>query len=467
MSNDNSSGVSLPSGETGSVFFHRVLNETAARFSELASARLPKIAKQFKATYGDDLIRYEAARLGSGKRVEIARALSKATIDSLRLNGVPLMDALVSPADAPATQKKSFSGEPTLRAEVPFEGKLYSGGELLALLDKMHDRHHMTTAAHVALRWIVQKAPTIDLRDQRFALLGANAELSPVRMLLGAGATVLWVDVKPPRLDETGLAGSVEFNPAGDDLLVNPRGALATIRRFAEDGAVHLGMLAYAPGASRELRIAGSMAAIAESLEPPLLRSVSILISPTSPGEVQPEDRAAIAKRKQHLWQKALALGRVLPAPGYFGHGDAAVARAIVGLQGQAYQAAQYLTKIAWAEAFSSQNDCVVSANVAGITNTKSLEHPLFQVAFVGAVSFGIQIYTADTTRALSGLLMLHDILNPRAQSSGETRARALRSEQIHGGVYAMPWQFNAAVQTAAVIGASRKPSLLLKRKRH
>ncbi len=112
-----------------------------------------------------------------------------------------------------------------------------------------------------------------------------------------------------------------------------------------------------------------------------------------------------------------------------------------------------------------------VSANVAGITATRSLSHPLFQAAFAGAPAFGVRIFEPATTRALSGLLMLHDVLNPSAPGAAAAavapteRARALRAQQVHGGVYDLPWEFESAVRAAAVLGAARKPSVLFSRR--
>jgi hypothetical protein len=153
------------------------------------------------------------------------------------------------------------------------------------------------------------------------------------------------------------------------------------------------------------------------------------------------------------------------------------VPRAIISLQGAGYQAAQYLTKIISGEVLAAAGlggaPVTLSANVAGITNTRSLSHPLFQIAFKGAPQFGVRIFEPPTTRAVSGLLMLHDLLNPEAPGaaakqwpSPTDRARAVRREQIHGGVYDLPWQFETAVQTAAVLGLGRRPDLLLRRAR-
>jgi hypothetical protein len=110
---------------------------------------------------------------------------------------------------------------------------------------------------------------------------------------------------------------------------------------------------------------------------------------------------------------------------------------------------------------------------VAGITNTRSLSHPLFQIAFQGAPQFGVRIFEPATTRALSGLLMLHDLLNPDAPGAATkqyddelARAKAVRAEQIHGGVYDLPWQFESAVKTAALLGMGKRPDLLVRRAR-
>lgn len=476
-------GVALPERDTGSRFFHRILKDAVARFpKELAAARLPSDGKRFKRDYGDALVRFEAARLGSAARVEVAQHMARATLAAMRLQedqkDAPLLEALTQNVDAPAHETQRGAKTAGFIAEVPFEGTTYRGKDVLSLVDRLHADHHMTTAARAALRWIVEhidaQGGALDLSQHRFALLGASAELSPVRMLLAAGATVLWVDVKPPPSD---LPGTIVHAPNGDDLLANPRAVLASIRRFAEDGPVHLGLLAYAPGASRELRIACAMNAIALTLGSRYVRSLAMLISPTSPGELQPEDKEVVLRRRSSspAWQRALGMARVLPGPGFYGENGNAVSRAIVPLQGPGYQAAQYLAKIATAELFATDGlagkPVTLSANVAGITNTRSLAHPLFQVAFVGAPSFGVRIFDPPATRALSGLLMLHDLLNPNAPGHASRtfatpteRARAVRSQQIHGGVYDLPWQFDASVRVAAVLGSARRPGLLFNR---
>lgn len=495
-------GVLLPPGQSGSRFFHGVLADTVDAYGDaFATTRFPRDPGVFKKTFSDALVRFEAARLASPDRVDIARFLTRRTHELLGFardgaSAMPLSEHLAEPhADLPTLTRRASAGAPGLVPEVPFEGRTYRGRAVRDLADTLRARHLLTDRAHAAIGWIVDRAEAsggaLDLTGHRFAVLGASAELAPTASLLRAGADVLWVDLADPDralaphggLDA--LAGAVVTAPDARDLLRSPREVAAAVRRFADDGPVHLGLFAYAPGAARELRLAASMDAIARSLGPDVVRSVALYISPTTPAAVSPEDRAAARQRdeQQPAWKKALIRVGALRTPGHHVHGDAVVARAIVTLQGPSYQAAQYLTKMAaaevWATSGASLNGALprpvtISANVAGITNTKSLEHPLFQAAFVGAPTFHIQIFDPPTTRALAALIMLHDVLNPDAPGAARApgadeplaaRAAAALSQQVHGGVYSTPWLFEHTVRFGAVLGLARRPTVLLKKK--
>ncbi|PZR10491.1 MAG: hypothetical protein DI536_19805 [Archangium gephyra] len=470
----------LAKTETGSAFFHRVLREAVGAFpTALETAKLPGNGKAFKAGYGDALSRFEAARIGSAQRLDIARHLQRATEASLGFSKggtvTPLAEALKKEVAAPKTTTHEPTAKPGLRPEVPLDERIYRGGEVFEAIDTLERDHHLTKAAAKGLRWVVTKAEAqggrLNLEGEKFALLGANAELSPVSLLLDAGATVRWFDVKAPSVSAG--AGRIVATDGADDLLTNPLAAMAALREFAKDGPVHVGLFAYAPGASRELRLAGVMDAMVRALGPGVVKSVSMFISPTSPGEVEEEDLVAANARKANpkWWMKTAAMTGALKGPGSYGN----VARGIISLQGAGYQAAQYLTKIIAAETLAADGlggkPVTLSANVAGITNTRSLSHPLFQIAFQGAPSFGVRIFEPPLTRAVSGLLMLHDLLNPEApgaatQSHGspEARAKAVRTEQVHGHVYDLPWQFESCVKTAAVVGMGKNPGVLFKR---
>lgn len=477
-------GVVLARGESGSTFLHRVLRDAAGRFRyAFDELTLPDDARAFKQGFGDAVVRFEAARITSSERLDIARHLFTETQAALEFSRdgqrTPLADALSQVTAPPELVERPHRGTPGLRVEVPCDGRVWKGREALELVDRLHAAHQLTDAARVGLRWVIEHVDAaggaLDLTGHVFALLGAAAELSPAPLLLEAGATVRWVDVQGPTADVT-AKGHLVTAKDGDDLLLRPQAVASSLRQLAEKAPLHLGLFAYAPGAGRELRLAGVMDALARSLGPGAVRSVSMFVSPTSPGELQPEDLEVAARRAQapKLWQRALAKAGALAPPGHEGPHAAAVARAPITLQGAAYQAAQYLTKIIGAEVFAvdglAGSTVTLSVNVAGITRTRSLSHPVFQAAFGGAPSFGVRIFEPETTRALAGLLMLHDLLNPDAPGAAgkrwptpEARARAVRTQQLHGGAYDLPWQFESAVRCAAVLGAVKHPTALLR----
>lgn len=488
-------GVVLPTGHTGSSLFHAVLAEAVAEYPEvLGGARFPATAGAFKHEYGAALARLEAARTASPERAAIAGFIARRTQEALRFAGesgsAPLVEHLRTPAPKPALSRARLSGPPGLPVEVPFEGKLLHAREVLDLVERLHDAHQLTDAARAALGWIVehiaQRGGKLDLRGQRFALLGAGAELAPTRLLLRAGASVLWVDPADPAralAGESGLSGVVVRAPEAANLLERPREIAAAIAQFAAEGPVHVGLFAYAGGASQEWRLGAAMNAIVASLDPALVRSVSLLVSPTTASVLSPESvRAEEARRAAAPgWQRLLARAGLLQAPGHHREHGQHVALATVSIQGLSYQAAQYISKIAAAEAYAVYGNrlheqgagtpLTVSANVAGITRTRSLSHPLFEAAFAGAHHFGVRIFDPATTRALSGLMILHDLLNPAAPGAaargGEARERAARvhGQQIHGGIYGLPCVLEGVIRAAAVAGLSRNPSLLWKKK--
>ena len=111
-----------------------------------------------------------------------------------------------------------------------------------------------------------------------------------------------------------------------------------------------------------------------------------------------------------------------------------------------------------------------ISANVAPITATRSLTHPLFEAGFLAAVDIGVLISPSETTRTAQALMMISDVTDPGALGASgrswptlEDRADALSRTQFHGGVFNQPYGFDGLIAMSAVIGLGRKPSLLWK----
>jgi hypothetical protein len=292
---------------------------------------------------------------------------------------------------------------------------------------------------------------------------------------LAAGADVLWLDVAPPPrawLESGTFSGRLTRAAGVGDLLAQPREAAAAVAEFASAGPVDCGLFAYAGGGGREWRLCSAMNAIVDALGPERVRSVSVYVSPTHAAALSRAERETSARRGLDLpaWQRSLAALGLLK-PGLAGSGELRIQRAIVATQGVSYQAAQYVEKLLamerWA-AFGVGGEggrAALSANVAGITRTRSLEHPMFAAAYLGAGAFGVETFAPETTRSLSALLMLHDLLNPKAHGvrseEHHPAPEALFSQRVHGGVYGVPFELQRTLVAAALIGFARRPALL------
>lgn len=478
--------VGLPAGTSASALLHRLLEDAARAFPEaLAAAELPVDAGGFRSGFPEALARFEAARVGSPQRFEIARFLTAGSAQALRLpiggDDHSLADAMRRPAPPERLEVRSLAGSGRLVPRVPWRGAELRGRELLRLAEELHSSDHISSAARAALEWLVGEgvdaSGEIDLGGRRFAILGAAAELAPTPLLLAAGAEVLWIDrVAPPDAlaKDSELSGRLHVPEREGDLLRRPRELAASIARFAERGPLDLGLYAYAGGRGQEWRLEAAMNAIARALDPAAVRSLALLVSPTSPAVVSADELETMERRRaaRPAWQSALDRLGLLGAGPAVERSGVRVRRSVLAVQGASYQAAQYLEKILAAEVFAlgepGRSAWTVSANVAAVTRTRSLRHPVFEAAFAGARAFAVETYPPETTRWLNGLLLLHDLLNPAAACSASSsrpateRARALGSQRVHGGLYALPYALEPTVRVGALLGIARRPGLAL-----
>jgi hypothetical protein len=477
-------GVIFP-GLTASAMLHGLLISAKLRFNDAFRPLVfPRESSVFKRTYPHALAAFEAVRAASPERREIARFIVEKSHRwiLLRADGVerPLADALWELPEPAPLKTHTLRGRGRWRPAVPWRDRTFSGDELASLGDALVSADLATPAVAEALAWIAANAldakGCLDLSARRFALLGAAAEIAPTRLLLEAGAEVLWLDVTPPpekwSMDDA-LSGRVVTGEGLGDLLAKPREIAATISAFAETGAVDCGLFAYAPGAGREWRLASTMNAIVDAVGPDRVRSTSLYVSPTHPAVLSQPELAMASRRALALpaWQRALGALGLLGVAGQTPEAAARVQRSVVKIQGASYQAAQYVEKLLAMERWAAYGiagrggQAALSANVAGITRTASLEHPMFAAAYLGCGKFGVQTFAPETTRPLNALLMLHDLLNPKAPGApGAERGHDVQrvfSQRIHGGVYGLPFDLQPMLVAAAAIGFAQRPALL------
>ncbi|MDB4985482.1 MAG: hypothetical protein JWN04_660 [Myxococcaceae bacterium] len=474
-------GITLAGGVTGGQVLQTSLQRAVAEFEDaFVGLTLPPEAAAFKGQFSALLPAFEAARLASSQASEVARALYLHAASQLcyvdREGERPLQEALLQPAEPLPWVRVDLPGAGSLVPRADYAGRLYVGRELAQLASELDRARFATRAAVSALTKVGERAAHdggLSLRGERFVLLGAAAELSPVYTLLEAGADVLWLDRdKPPidRLLEPRLSGSLSYVDRGVDLLREPAALRATILDFAGGAPVHLGLYAFATGSACPLRLSLGMTELVRSLPSALVKSIAFLLSPTSVSAIAPEDAACADRRAESASKVRRALVRAGQLElGHRSHGERRLSRAVISQQGAAYQVAEYVAKRLAAEAFVEFGSALlgtgsvaVSANMAPVTATRSLASPMLEAAILGAPSFDILIAPASTSRAISTLLLLHDHLWTARHDSALARRDALFARQFHGGVHAQPYALEGIIRVAALKGMARRPMLAL-----
>ncbi|MCX7892449.1 MAG: hypothetical protein N2544_08820 [Burkholderiales bacterium] len=469
-------GVDLPAAtKSATALVAKLVRAAGDAFPALAEAAGGLDGKRL----GESVVRFEAARaaLPAPQRVDAAAFLARTAARALvyaDARETPLAEYMQAAAPPLAVERRTF-GARTLRPSVPLGDAAHAGADIVRLAEAMAARHELTRPAHDALAWIARRRE-IDLSRERFAIMGAAAEIAPTELLLAGGATVLFLDVNDAAAWAAAhgvSAGTLVSVKGGADLLRQPREIAATIAAFADGAPVHVGAFAYRGGGNREWRLAAAMNAIVRALDPKIVKSVGMAVSPTAPAQASEEDAAESLRRyarpsvADRVWR---AIGVAPPA--LVVHGGAAFPRAVVAMQGSSYLAAQYLEKRLAAEVYATRGlagdgagPMRVSANVAGITRTASMDIPLFRAAFSGAEALGVASYAPRTTRALFGLIYLENLLNPASLAapggSEDERARRVHATQVHGGLYAFPYAIDPTMPRAALVGLARNPALI------
>ena len=259
--------------------FGKILMEAADRFPEVfGSVRLPAQPGAFRKSYARLLPEFEASRLGSPRRLEIAESLVSSLEAHVRWQDAAgeqlLSEALAEPAAPLNLSAHEFDGTPGWQPSLVYRGERFAADGLASLGADLVARGMASAAVGDSLSWLAREGlrdEGLNLSGRRIVLLGAGAEMAPTRFWLEAGAEVLWLDMtSPPRewLELGGMAGRLCWPEEAVDLLTRPQAVLATIIAFAAGQPVDLGLYAYAPGQARELLLTATMNAIVDALPP-------------------------------------------------------------------------------------------------------------------------------------------------------------------------------------------------------
>lgn len=370
------------------------------------------------------------------------------------------------------------TGEVEQELVLPYRGELLSGDRLRRQLDDWSTRGVMEPTVTAAIERVLEHPDWLRLDGHTVVVMGAGAELAPLRALLRWGATVAALDLPRRSVWEqllgfvTASAGTLHLPveagadrdglpdlaaQAGLDLL---RGVPAAADWVAGlDGVPVLGTYAYADGV-QHLQVTVAIDALNERVRGARPEAaLAYLATPTDafvvPDEAVEASVAAYEARSPTTKLVARPLrtlsgGRLLKrnyapdvAPG--------ICDALVPQQGPNYALAKRLQR--WRATTARAEGTVVSLNLAPSTRTRSvLKNRVLAAAYAGAHRFGIEIFEPATTNVLMAALLVHDLHTgggPEQEHPWQQEAHTA----VHGGLWRAPYAPRSALGLATVLG--------------
>jgi hypothetical protein len=335
----------------------------------------------------------------------------------------------------------------------------------------------------------------LDLSDQRFALLGAHAEMAPLPYLLRWRATVYAVDLPRPDLwqhmlklahagngtlcvpcaRDPGAAATPAAlaQHAGADLITDTPELAAWLR--AVEGPLTVGAYAYLDGA-QHVRVSAAMDAIQAAVAARGDVTLAMLATPTDAYAVPAAALAAAHARFDARGGAARLAHRLSLGHGFARNGSAVefaaapeaaseaaplggIVDALVAQQGPNYALAKRLQH--WRALAARQTGTRVSIHVAPPALTRSVtKNRLLAAAYRSAHRFGAQAFEPPTAAALMAALLVHDLRHPQAVANPAVPLahplQLLSEAACHGGLWRMPYAARSALPMAAAFGMLR-----------
>lgn len=411
--------------------------------------------------------------------VAVARAGLASLHDRMRVVSgdaeVPLPEVWAARVAEPLeTATVRGGGERARELSLPLHRERLRGDALHRQLDAWTIAGVMEPSAAEAVRRVMANPDWLDLSDLRLVVLGAGAEMGPLRAVLSWGGEVVGVDLPRPDIWRRVLdvarqsAGTLHLpvpvgtsgdlaDRAGGDLL-HRLPAIADWLAGVE-GRLVLGNYVYADGATN-VRVATAVDLLSVELVARRQGEVALAFLAT-PTDVFAVPREAVEQsvgsyrspsavmRVARPALRTVSGGRLLRrnyAPGSVpGINDS-----LVPQQGPNYALAKRLQR--WRATVAARDGLTVSLNVAPPTRTRSVvKNRALASAYAGAHRFGIEVFEPATSNMLMAALLVHDLRSPRQPATVPWRAEA--DEAVHGGLWRTAYDPRSALGLAVVLG--------------
>jgi hypothetical protein len=378
-----------------------------------------------------------------------------------------------SPADLLTTEVHGGQAEPDTALTIPYHGRRLAGDDLRRRLDAWVADGVVEPTLRDAVGAVLDNPDWLRLEGRTVVVLGAAAEMGPLRSLLRWGATVAAVDLPRPEVwsrlleDARTSAGRVLVPAApGSSPLADRAGVdlvhdlpTATGWVCGLEGSLVLGNYVYADGATnvRVSTAVDAMTRIVRLARPDT--ALSFLATPTDvfavPGEVVDAATRAYAERRTskllRVPLRTLSGGRLLRR-NYVPGESPGINDSVVLQQGPNYLLAKRIQR--WRATSARAQGATVSFKIAPPTRTRSVvKNRALAAAYAGAHRFGVEVFEPGTANTLMAALLVHDLVvgSPAQEHPWQDEAYAA----AHGGLWRAAYDPRSALGLAALLGAA------------
>jgi len=360
---------------------------------------------------------------------------------------------------------------------------LIEGKELLAQIETWVEGGVIEPSCGDALRLCATNKDWLDLSQHYFILLGATSAMGPIKFLLSLGANVIAIDLDRPQIwknlfrmakescgtlifpvkEGTKVEGLSEDELAavsGANLLQHTPEIANWLCQVCPEKKITIGNYTYLDGA---LHVQLSLAcdAIIEKLA--AVRSelaIAFLCTPTDchPIPKAAHDAARTQRANAPLWQKLsplLVRNDIAPVTEKASGEKIYLVDGVVGAQGPNYILAKRIQH--WRAILERSRGHVISSNIAPSTATASVVHNAqFAAAYGGMHLFKpLEVMFQETSNAVMGALLLHDVQNPRAAGNPQfplsNPLRMFEYGSFHGGVWRCGFKMGTIGEMSAI----------------
>ena len=472
----DASGVVIPADGEGRRSSSRLGREAMAAALESVDpvgAAAARREVDWRSGYATHARRLVEAGLGrAADELAVADAGLAAVRDRLRIvtaaGEAPLAEAFGQPAERPLHTRTVHGTQPPVEEfSLPYAGRRLTGDKLLERLAAWERDGILEPSAADAVREVAAHPEWLALRGRRVVVLGASAEMGPLRALLSWGAEVVAVDLPRPelwqRLEKLARSSAgvlmlpEQQDGSGVDLLQDLPAVASWLGDL--DGPLVLGNYVYADGAVN-LRLSGATDLLADSLTRTRDDvALAWLATPTDVFAVPPEVVEASAEAYDHRGLRALrplikgvSGGRLLKRnhrPG----ADPGIADAMIPQQGPNYILAKRLHR--WRAAVARRDGIEVSLRVAPPTKTRSVtRNRALAAAYAGAHRFGIEVFDPATSNTLMAAILVHDLNTGGTGLAADAAPWRHEAEKaVHGGLWRGAYDPRSALGLALVLG--------------